>query len=53
MSEAPDRGPQDHVDAARPSEAGRRRGRLIPVAIVIAGLLVFVFIILVARLNGG
>jgi hypothetical protein len=52
MSEArdPDPGRQEAVDAVRPSEAGRRRGRLIPVAIVVGILLIFAFIILVATL---
>jgi hypothetical protein len=54
MPEARDGDPrrQDPVDAVRPSDAGRRRGRLIPLAIVVAFLLIFAFIILVATLNG-
>jgi hypothetical protein len=48
MSQSPDRGPHDPVDAARPTRGGRRRGRLIPIAIVLVILLIFAYIILVS-----
>jgi hypothetical protein len=48
----PERPRQDPVDAVRPGEAGRKRGRLIPAAIVVGILLIFAFIILVTQLVG-
>jgi hypothetical protein len=51
MAEPDDGGRRDQPgpDAGQPTQAGRRRGPLILVAILVLILLVFLFIFLVAR----